>query len=134
MSETKIKIHAQAIGRRKTALASARLISGSGQITVNGKPASQYFPGPSAAARLSLPFSTLSLTKYDASVIVHGGGLNGQLDATVLAISKALVSIKSDFKPLLRAQGLVTRDSRIRQRRMIGTGGKSRRKKQSPKR
>lgn len=134
MASTSTKIYAQAIGRRKSAIASARLVSGSGKITVNGKPADKYFPGVTAAIRYAQPFSILSLTKYDASIVVHGGGLHGQLDAAVLAISNALVKLKSDYKPALRQQGLMTRDSRARQRRMIGTGGKARRKKQSPKR
>ena len=134
MASTSPKIYAQAIGRRKSAVASARLVSGSGKVTVNGKPAEKYFPGVTAAIRYAQPFSILSLTKYDATIMVHGGGLHGQLDAAVLAISNALVKFKSEYKPPLRQQGLMTRDSRTRQRRMIGTGGKSRRKKQSPKR
>lgn len=134
MSETKPKIISRAIGRRKSAIASIRLVSGTGEITVNGKPSAVYFPGLLAQSRYSLPFKTLTLTKYSASVKVHGGGPSGQLDAVVLGLARALASLKEDYKSTLRTAGLLTRDSRERQRRMVGMGGKSRRKKQSPKR
>ena len=134
MTEAKIKIISQAIGRRKLAIASVRLIPGNGEITVNGKPSSTYFPGLLAAKRLSLPFTTTSTSKYSATVKVHGGGLVGQLDAVVLGLARALVSAKESFKSSLRDANLLTRDPRARQRRMVGMGGKSRRRKQSPKR
>lgn len=134
MSENKIKIVSQAIGRRKRAIASVRLIPGTGEITVNGKTSLAYFPDPLAAKRLMLPFATASATKYSATVKVHGGGLAGQLDAVVLGLSRALVLAKDAFKSSLRNANLLTRDPRRRQRRMVGMGGKSRRRKQSPKR
>lgn len=130
----KPRIISSAVGRRKRAIASVRLISGNGQITVNSKPISQYFPGIFSQQKYAKPFGVLSLTKYDASVRVHGGGPNGQLDAVVLGLSRALAEIKPDFKVQLRDADLMTRDSRKRQRRMVGTGGKARRRKQSPKR
>lgn len=135
MSENKPKIYASAVGRRKRAVASVRLISGSGKIIINGKPSLEYFGNdPAAHTRLELPFTSVSVSKYDAVVSAHGGGKGGQLDAAVLGISRCLVSLKSDHKTELRNNGLLTRDPRKRQRRMIGMGGKSRRKKQSPKR
>ncbi len=130
----KVKIIKSAIGRRKEATASVRLVSGSGEITVNGKPSTEYFPGLFAKKLLSKPFEVLDLSKYAASVKVAGGGPNGQLEATVLGISRCLSDLKEDFKGKLRTAGLLTRDPRERQRRMVGTGGKSRRRKQSPKR
>jgi small subunit ribosomal protein S9 len=134
MSESKARLISRAIGRRKEATASVRLITGSGNITINTKPSDEFFPGPVAKYRLKLPFSTLSLSKYDASVKVAGGGKTGQLEAVVLGISRALANLKNDYKTALRGVGLLTRDSRERQRRMVGTGGKARRQKQSPKR
>ena len=137
MSNTsnKPKIYASAIGRRKESTAAVRFISGTGRILVNGRPAIDYFQkNPTAISRLSLPFSTVKVSKYNALVSAHGGGFTGQLDATVLAVSRALVQIKADYKLPLRKEGLLTRDSRTRQRRMVGTGGKARRQKQSPKR
>lgn len=134
LSKKTTKPIARAIGRRREAVASVYLHSGAGEIVVNGQPADKYFPGSLAMARYNLPFSVAQVTKYSASVKSHGGGKNGQLDATVLGISRALVTIKETFKGPLRDAGLLTRDSRERQRRNIGTGGKARRKKQSPKR
>lgn len=135
MSDVKApKIIQTAIGRRKRASASARLISGNGEITVNGKPAAEYFPGELFKVRYLSPFKTLAAVKYSALVKIAGGGLGSQADALVLAISRALAKIKIENKVALRSAGLLTRDSRKRQRRMVGTGGKARRRKQSPKR
>jgi len=134
MPSTASKIHATAVGRRKTSSALVRIVSGDGSITVNDVPADKYFPGLTAKSRYQAPFKTIGVEKYSAVVRVVGGGPTGQLDATVLGISRALVEIKDTFKPQLRLAGLVTRDPRQRQRRMIGTGGKARRQKQSPKR
>jgi small subunit ribosomal protein S9 len=128
------KIIAQAVGRRKRAVASVRLISGKSEITVNGQPVAKYFPGLISQFQYQRPFTTLSLTKYSASVKVAGGGPASQLEATVLALSKCLASLKPEYKTSLRGADLLTRDSRKRQRRMVGMGGKSRRKRQSPKR
>ncbi len=134
MADTKVKIYASAIGRRKRSVASVRLIPGKGEVVVNGKPASVYFPGLQAQTRYETPFKLLSLTKYAAEVKVLGGGKSGQLDATVLGLARALSALKADHKIVLHTAHLLTRDSRERQRRMVGMGGKSRRKKQSPKR
>ena len=128
------KIIASAIGRRKTSIASVRLLSGTTEMTVNGKPISQYFPGAVAKNRYSQPFVAAGVTKYTATAKAHGGGIFGQLDAVVLGLSRALVTASEKLKSPLRQAGLLTRDSRKRQRRMIGMGGKSRRKRQSPKR
>ena len=125
------KILAAAIGRRKTAVVSVRLTSGKGEITVNDVAAEKYFP---VSQRYNLPFKITGANKYAVSARVNGGGQTGQLDALVLGIARALVKIKEDFRKPLRDAGLLTRDSRERQRRMIGTGGKARRRKPSPKR
>jgi small subunit ribosomal protein S9 len=128
------KIIAQAIGRRKSAVASVYLYSGNGKIVVNAKPATVYFPGELASMRMQQPFLAAEISKYDVSAKVHGGGPNGQLDALVLGISRALVKVQASSKPKLKSANLLTRDPRERQRRNVGMGGKSRRKKQSPKR
>lgn len=133
-SNSKTKILAKGIGRRKTAIASVRLTTGSGQVTVNGHPAAVYFPGPATVVRYHQPFQATGLTRYNVSARVVGGGKSAQLDALVLGISRALSSLKPESKSALRSFGLLTRDSRTRQRRMVGMGGKARRKKQSPKR
>ncbi len=128
------KIIARAIGRRKSAVASVYLTAGSGKITINSKPSIAYFPSELAQKRIFQPFVVADTAKYDALVKVHGGGPNGQLDAAVLGISRALVIAKAALKPSLKTASLLTRDSRTRQRRNVGMGGKSRRRKQSPKR
>ena len=136
MSETitKTKIIASAIGRRKSAVASVRLITGKGEITVNNRPAADYFPGLEAQMKYESPFKILELTKYSATVKTHGGGNAGQLDATILGIARALSTLKAEYQVAMQHANLLTRDSRERQRRKVGMGGKSRRKKQSPKR
>lgn len=132
-----------AVGRRKTANARVRLYKSASvpgfdgvQMIVNGKPAEQYFPGETAKAAYRKPFIiTETLTKMSASVVVAGSGKMGQLDATVHGIARSLSALdKEAFRSILKSAGLLTRDSRTRQRRMIGTGGKARRTKQSPKR
>ncbi|MBI2008521.1 30S ribosomal protein S9 [Candidatus Amesbacteria bacterium] len=134
-TSNKPKVYATAVGRRKESIAVARLVPGSGTIIVNGQSPDQYFNHNLAAlAKLDRPFKTAQVAKYDAVITARGGGNVGQLDAVVLAVSRALVKIKEAYKSPLRNLGLLTRDSRIRQRRQVGTGGKSRRRKQSPKR
>lgn len=124
------------VGRRRSASARVRLFRGKGESTVNGKPISKYFPGIIAKDKWTKPFKlTETSDKYYVTVKVVGGGKNGQLDAVVHGIARALTKAKEDeFRPVLKKAGLLTRDSRIRERRKVGTGGKARRKKQSPKR
>lgn len=123
-------------GKRKTASARVRLFSGKGENTVNGVSFEKYFPGNVSKDLWQKPFLlTGTSEKYYVTVRVVGGGKKGQLIAVVHALAKALSKAKTDkFRTELKKAGLLTRDSRIRQRRMVGMGGKSRRKKQSPKR
>lgn len=138
-----------AVGRVKEAVARVRVYSHvkdgakwgeeevkKDQILVNGKPIEHYFGGPAAKAIYSKPFSlTKTEGKYAVTVKVEGGGKNGQLDAFVQGVARALSAIDTTkFRPELKKAGLLTRDARVRQRRMVGTGGKARHKKQSPKR
>lgn len=125
-----------AVGRRKTSVARIRLFRGKGVNTVNGKPSDVYFEGSVAQKAILRPLSATDLVdKYYFTSKVVGGGKIGQLDAVVLGLSRALLKVSSDKNRIpLRKLGLLTRDSRIRQRRMVGMGGKARRKKQSPKR
>lgn len=125
-----------AIGRRKSARARVRLFSGKGESTVNGMVIEKYFPGEIAKEKYLLPFRvTETEDKYYISVKVTGGGKESQLDAMVVGIARTLVKVKEEkYKPLLKKLKLLTSDSRIRERRKVGTGGKARRKKQSPKR
>lgn len=124
------------VGRRKESSSRVRVYRGKGENTVNGMPAAKYFPGVIAAKVIAKPFgATETSDKYYFSGKVAGGGKEAQLSALSLALSRALVKVAPEKnKPLLKKLGLLTRDSRIRQRRMVGKGGKSRRAKQSPKR
>lgn len=136
------KKYTYAVGRRKTATARVRLyktatVDGTtSQLVVNGKPAEVYFPGEAAKLSYRRPFiATETLTKMSASVVVAGSGKSGQLDAVVHGISRALAVLDREaYRAILKTAGLLTRDSRAKERRKVGTGGKARRQKQSPKR
>lgn len=125
-----------AIGRRKTASARVKLFPGKQEILVNGQPASKYWPSASQKVRYQLPFKvTNTLNSYTATVKVYGSGLNGQVDAFVHAVARAFDKIDSKkYRPLLKKDSLLTRDSRMKETRKVGRGGKARFKKQSPKR
>ncbi len=125
-----------AIGRRKESQARVRVYRGKGENTVNGMPASKYFEGELFQKMLAKPMgATETSDKHYYSGRVVGGGKMGQLSSLILALSRALVKISPEKNRIvLRKLNLLTRDSRIRQRRMVGMGGKARRKKQSPKR
>ena len=124
------------VGRRKESSARVRLYRGKGENTVNGMPGEKYFPGEISRKALAKPMgATETSDKYYFSAKVSGGGKEAQLSAVILGLSRTLVKVSSEKnRTPLKKLGLLTRDSRIRQRRMVGMGGKSRRKKQSPKR
>lgn len=124
------------VGRRKSAVARVRLFRGKKENLVNGEVIGRYFPGKVMALLWQKPFElTKTVGKYYATVKVLGGGKKGQLEAVVHGIARALAKESPEkFKPLLRKAGLLTRDARVRERRMVGTGGKARKQKQSPKR
>jgi len=113
------------LGRRKSATARVRLMTGKGDITVNDKPASQYFSGSKYLLnKLTIPFIVIdSLNKYDVSVKVTGGGQDGQVEAIVLGISKSLVSLNQDLKATLKKADLLGRDPREKERKKFGLRG-----------
>ena len=130
------KNYSYSLGRRRTASARVRLFKGDNENLVNGQVIGKYFPGEAMKRIWSMPFDlTNTVGKYFVTVKVAGGGIRGQLVAVVTGIAKALsVENPAKFRKLLKKAGLLTRDSRIRERRKVGTGGKARRKRQSPKR
>ncbi len=136
MTKIKKSEYIYAVGRRKSASARVRLYSGKGDTTINGILADKYFSSPISQPVWSKAFRQIDvMDSYYASVRVVGGGKQGQLDAVINGISKALAKVeKNKFRSMLKKAGLRTRDSRIRERRKVGTGGKARREKQSPKR
>lgn len=134
--KTKNKNYTFAVGRRRSAVARVRLFEGKGETVVNNKPIQNYFLGQVAQRLWARPFQlTQTEGKYYATVKVVGGGKEGQLDAVIHGLARALNNLdREKFRPVLKKHGLLTRDARTRERRKVGTGGKARRKKQSPKR
>lgn len=139
-----------AVGRRKEASARVRLyilanlphitVNGKnyekGQIIVNDKPIESYFPGEIAKRQYQEAFRTTNtLNRFVTTVKVEGGGLSGQLVAVIHGISRALVKVDPEKnRSILKKRDFLTRDPRKKQRRKAGFAGKSRKKKQSPKR
>ena len=136
MPKTKKIDYIYGVGRRKESSARVRLYRGKGENTVNGMPADKYFQGEVSKKAIERPFGATETTgKYYFSAKTFGGGKEGQLSAMILGLSRALAKVDSEKnKPALRKLSLLSRDPRVRQRRMVGMGGKSRRRKQSPKR
>ena len=138
----------EAVGRRKESVARVRLyLATKGSITlkgtkikagdmvINGKQAKQIFLHEYEEKRYMEPLTlTKNADRFAISIKVSGGGPNGQLEAIILGISRALCKAGEEYRPVLKTQGLLTRDPRVRERRKVGTGGKARRQKQSPKR
>jgi small subunit ribosomal protein S9 len=130
-----VKKATTSIGRRKAAVATVKLFSGKSESTVNKLSADKYFPGKTAQIAYDRPFVTTdTMGKYHFIAKITGGGKAGQVEALSLALCRALVKINESFKAIIKPTGLLTVDSRVKERRMVGTGGKSRRQKQSPKR
>lgn len=125
-----------AVGRRKTATARVRLYKDAGDFIVNHKVVGEYFANiQNGSIRYTQPLSLLEVQGKHAIVVkVEGSGTAAQLDATVHGVSRALIKLNPDYRPVLKQAGLLTRDDRMRETRKIGTGGKARRAKQSPKR
>jgi small subunit ribosomal protein S9 len=139
-----------AVGRRKSSVARVRLYQSvnadlawgetpvkKGELLVNQKPIAEYFSGEVSRRLYTEPLRITNAHQqnYAFTIKVAGGGPSGQLQAVIVGISNALSALDPDKnRPTLKKKGFLTRDSRIRERRVVGMGGKSRRKKQSPKR
>lgn len=123
------------LGRRKSATARVRVFGGKGVITVNGKPANEYFADSKyLLAKLQQPFVVLdNVNKFDVSAVVTGGGHEGQVEAIRLGISKALVVMNEDLKSTLKRADLLSRDSREKERKKFGLKG-ARKQRQFTKR
>jgi small subunit ribosomal protein S9 len=123
-----------ALGRRKSSTAKIRLTNGKGNITVNGKTASEYFAGsPMFLHDLEEPFRVIEDKKFDVSVVVDGGGHAGQVDAIKLGISKALAEKNEALKSTLKKADLLGRDPREKERKKFGLKG-ARKQRQFTKR
>ncbi|MBP3365730.1 MAG: 30S ribosomal protein S9 [Treponema sp.] len=123
-----IKNLAIGTGRRKTATARVFLREGSGKIVVNGKDVKDYFATEAQSKLVIQPLLvTSNVNKYDILITVCGGGLNGQAAACLHGVSRALTQVDPDARPSLKANGYLTRDSRMVERKKYGQRGARRR-------
>lgn len=110
-----------AIGRRKAAVARIYVSAGKGEIVINDKEFTQYFPDATLQFIVKQPLAALGVVgNYDIKVNIYGGGIKGQAEALRLAIARALVKINEENKPTLKAKGFMTRDSRVVERKKPG--------------
>jgi small subunit ribosomal protein S9 len=122
------------LGRRKTSVARVYLSKGKGNVIVNNRDYKEFFPVAVLQSKIVQPFTlTDTVDKYDVKVNVAGGGINGQVEAIRLGISRALVKLDEENKPLLKEEGLMTRDPRMVERKKPGQP-KARKKFQFSKR
>jgi len=113
-----------ATGKRKNSIARVWLMSGSGKITINERPADQYFGRDVLKMIIRQPFEvTGAVDKYDVLVSVVGGGSSGQAGAVRHGISKALLAVDTEARGKLRKEGLLTRDPRTKERKKYGQKG-----------
>ncbi len=111
-------------GRRKTSVARVRLARGAGKVTVNGRDLEAFFTEDKDRSKVRAPFTaTKTLGMYDCVSTVEGGGFTGQAGAVSLGIARALVKLDETFLPQLREAGLLTRDSRMKERKKYGLHG-----------
>jgi len=109
------------LGRRKSAVATARVFKGKGNIIINGKEAKDYFNNNKAMlGELEQVFALAGKKELDVTVLARGGGVSGQLDAIRMAIAKAIVADAADLRPVLKKAGLMKRDSREKERKKYG--------------
>lgn len=114
----------QATGRRKTAIARVRLVPGEGSIHVNERTLEEYFPGDVLRAIVAKPLLITELLKnYSVHGLVDGGGIAAQAGAMSHGISRALLKVNADLRKVLKKEGLLTRDSRMKERKKYGQKG-----------
>ena len=116
-------------GRRKRSIARVRMTSGKGKITINGRDVNEYLPFKTLVMDLTQPLDvTNTHDKFDIDVTVNGGGFSGQTGAIRLGITRALLQYDqntdptsdSSFRKILKAEGFITRDARIKERKKYG--------------
>jgi small subunit ribosomal protein S9 len=111
-------------GRRKSAVARVRLTVGTGKIVINGRPLENYFPMEALRVVAIQPLTvTATSDKFDAQITVSGGGPNGQAGAVRHGLARALLTVDVNFRPVLKAEGFLTRDSRMKERKKYGQPG-----------
>ena len=108
-------------GRRKSSVARVRLVEGTGKITINGKDIEEYFDLDTLKVIVRQPLTvTNTLTKYDVVCSVYGGGVTGQAGAVRHGIARALNEANAEYRPALKSNGFLTRDSRMKERKKYG--------------
>ena len=113
-----------ATGRRKTSVARVWLTPGEGNVTINKRSIDDYLKRETAKMIIRQPLElTETLGKFDVYVNVRGGGISGQAGAIKHGISRALLAVNPDFRPLLKKSGFLTRDSRVKERKKYGQPG-----------
>ncbi len=123
-AEKAAKIEFLGTGRRKTAIARVRLASGNGKITVNGREFENYFPLETLRSTVTQPLTvTGTAEKIDVRINISGGGPNGQAGAARHGIARALLKFDVNLRPQLKAEGFLTRDPRMRERKKYGQPG-----------
>jgi small subunit ribosomal protein S9 len=111
-------------GRRKTSVARVRIAAGSGKISINGRTFENYFPIENLRVQATQPLTaTENTAKFDIRVNVSGGGPSGQAGAVRHGIARALIVADPNLRPALKAQGFLTRDSRMKERKKYGQPG-----------
>jgi small subunit ribosomal protein S9 len=112
------------IGRRKTSVARVRLATGSGRVTVNERAFEVYFPTETLRGVVLQPLTVIDgVDKYDLKINVKGGGPSGQAGAVRHGVARALLKVDAALRPALKAQGLLTRDPRMKERKKYGQPG-----------
>ncbi len=111
----------QGTGRRKSSVARVRLVPGNGKITINKRSLDDYFGYETLKREVKRPLMAVGVEgKYDVIVLVNGGGFTGQAGAIRHGISRALLKVDDDFRAPLKAEGFLTRDSRMKERKKYG--------------
>ena len=123
MSDIKAPQHL-GTGRRKSAVARVRLATGTGKIVINGRTFENYFPMESLRVVVAQPLTvTGSTDKFDAQITVTGGGPAGQAGAVRHGLARALLTVDANLRPVLKAEGFLTRDPRMKERKKYGQPG-----------
>ncbi len=113
-----------ATGRRKTSVARIRMSPGTGKIEINGRPFDEYFKTQVLQNTILKPFEVVkAVNTFDLSVNAHGGGVSGQAGAIRLAVARALTETNPELRGPLKAEGLLTRDPRMKERKKPGQPG-----------
>jgi small subunit ribosomal protein S9 len=125
-----------AVGRRKSAVARIRLMTGRAAPVVNEKAISDYFSSvdPAGERLKRVTDAAQDSARYTFTAKIDGSGMQSQFDAMIHGLARAFVKVNEENRKIMRGLGLLTRDARMKESRKMGQGGKARKKKQSPKR